>query len=39
MLDEQYIETLPEEDKEAADQVNRRTEFSVTSTDYQPADQ
>lgn len=34
ILDEEYILTLPEEDKEAADQVNRRTEFLVLSTDY-----
>lgn len=39
VLDEQYIETLSEEDKEAADQVNRRTEFSVTSTDYRGSEQ
>ncbi len=34
VLDEKYIETLSEEDKEAADQVNRRTEFQVTSVDF-----
>lgn len=31
VLDENYIDTLSEEDKEAADQINRRTEFTVTS--------
>lgn len=32
-----FIETLSEEDKEAADQINRRTEFQVTAidTDYE----
>lgn len=34
VLDEKYIETLSDADKEAADQVNRRTEFQVTSIDY-----
>lgn len=30
LLDEQFVSTLPEEDQQAADQVNRRTEFKVT---------
>lgn len=34
VLDEQYISGLSEEDQEAADQINRRTEFQVTSTDF-----
>lgn len=34
VLDEKYIETLPEVDQEAADQINRRTEFQVLSIDY-----
>lgn len=29
-----FIDTLSEEDREAADQINRRTEFQVTSIDY-----
>lgn len=29
-----FIDTLEEEDREAADQINRRTEFQVTSIDY-----
>ena len=35
-LTEEFIETLSEEDQEAADQVNRRTEFQVTSIDFEP---
>lgn len=36
VLTEEYILALPEEaDREAADQVNRRTEFKVLSVDYQ----
>ena len=35
MLTPEYIEQLPEEDQEAADQINRRTEFQVLSIDYQ----
>lgn len=35
VLTEEYIETLSEEDREAADQINRRTEFQVLSIDYQ----
>ncbi|MBO7382067.1 MAG: OmpA family protein [Muribaculaceae bacterium] len=35
LLDEKFIETLSDEDQEAADQVNRRTEFQVLSVDYQ----
>ncbi len=34
-LTEEFIEALEsEEDREAADQINRRTEFQVTSTEY-----
>lgn len=32
-LTPEYIETLEEEDREAADQINRRTEFRVTAID------
>ncbi|MDE6258447.1 MAG: OmpA family protein [Muribaculaceae bacterium] len=34
VLDETFIEILSEEDQEAADQINRRTEFQVTSINY-----
>lgn len=34
VLTEEYIETLTEEDQDLADQINRRTEFSVLSVDY-----
>lgn len=34
VLNEEFIETLPEADQEAADQINRRTEFQVLSIDY-----
>ena len=35
VLNEEFIESLEEEaDREAADQINRRTEFQVTSTEY-----
>ena len=34
VLNEEYIETLDDAGKAAADQVNRRTEFQVTSLDY-----
>lgn len=35
LLTEEFILSLTEEaDREAADQINRRTEFKVTSTDY-----
>lgn len=34
VLTEEYIETLSPEDRDAADQINRRTEFRVLSTDY-----
>ena len=34
VLTEEYIEALSEEDQEVADQINRRTEFSVLSIDY-----
>ena len=33
-LNPEFIETLSEEDQEAADQINRRTEFQVLSIDY-----
>lgn len=35
VLTEEYILALPEVDQEAADQINRRTEFQVLSIDYQ----
>ncbi len=35
VLDEKYIETLSPEDQDAADQINRRTEFQVLSIDYE----
>ncbi len=35
ILDEEYVMSLGEEDREAADQINRRTEFEVLSTDYE----
>ncbi len=34
LLDEEYILTLPPEQQEIADQLNRRTEFKVTSITY-----
>ena len=34
MLTEEFIEQLSPEDQEAADQINRRTEFQVLSIDY-----
>ncbi|WP_363319935.1 OmpA family protein [Duncaniella sp.] len=34
-LDAAFIESLPEEEQEIADQINRRTEFQVLSVDYQ----
>ena len=34
VLTSEFIDTLSEEDREAADQINRRTEFQVTSIDY-----
>lgn len=33
-LNEEFIESLEEEQQEIADQINRRTEFKVTSTTY-----
>ena len=33
-LTEEFIDTLSPEDQEAADQINRRTEFQVLSIDY-----
>lgn len=35
VLDEEYVMSLSDEDREAADQINRRTEFEVLSTDYE----
>lgn len=35
VLTEEYILALPGADQEAADQINRRTEFQVLSIDYQ----
>lgn len=35
VLTEEYILSLSPEDQEAADQINRRTEFQVLSIDYQ----
>lgn len=34
VLDEEFIKGLSDEDKEAADQINRRTEFQVLTTEY-----
>ena len=34
VLDAAFIETLTDEEKEIVDQINRRTEFSVTDTTY-----
>ena len=34
VLNEEFIESLDEEEQEIADQINRRTEFQVTSTTY-----
>ena len=34
-LNEEFVSTLSEADQEAADQINRRTEFQVTSIDYE----
>lgn len=34
VLTEEFISTLSEEDQEVADQINRRTEFKVTSIDF-----
>ena len=34
VLTSEFIDTLGEEDREAADQINRRTEFQVTSIDF-----
>lgn len=35
VLDEEYVNSLSDEDRAAADQINRRTEFKVTSTDFE----
>lgn len=34
VLDEEFIEQLSDDDREVADQINRRTEFQILSTDY-----
>jgi peptidoglycan-associated lipoprotein len=34
VLTEEYIENLSDDDKDIADQINRRTEFQVLSIDY-----
>ena len=34
VLTEEFINTLSDEDREAADQINRRTEFQVTDINY-----
>jgi len=34
-LTEDFIKTLSKEDQEAADQINRRTEFTVIDTSYE----
>ena len=34
-LTEEFIKTLSKEDQQAADQINRRTEFQVIDTEYQ----
>ncbi len=34
-LNEEFIKTLSKEDQEAADQINRRTEFTVLDTSYE----
>lgn len=35
VLSEEFIETLSPEEQEVADQINRRTEFKVTSIDFE----
>ncbi len=35
VLDEEFVMSLSDEDREAADQINRRTEFEILSIDYQ----
>lgn len=35
VLTPEFIDSLSDEDREAADQINRRTEFQVTSIDYE----
>ena len=34
VLNEEFVQTLSEEDQAAADQINRRTEFQVISTQF-----
>jgi peptidoglycan-associated lipoprotein len=38
VLDENFIDALPVTQQEQAHQLNRRTEFRVLRTDYQPAE-
>ncbi len=35
VLDEEFVMSLSDEDREAADQINRRTEFEILTIDYQ----
>ncbi len=35
LLNEEFVESLPDDQQEIADQINRRTEFQVLSVDYQ----
>lgn len=35
LLNEEFVTSLPEDQQEIADQINRRTEFQVLSVDYQ----
>ena len=35
VLDETFVNALPPEEQEVADQLNRRTEFQVTGMDYE----
>ncbi|MDE6264788.1 MAG: OmpA family protein [Paramuribaculum sp.] len=34
ILNEEFVNSLSEEERDVADQINRRTEFKVTSTDF-----
>ena len=35
VLSEEFVNSLPQEQQEVADQLNRRTEFQVTGMDYE----
>ena len=35
VLNEEYVKTLSKEDREIADQINRRTEFQVIDTSFE----